>query len=337
MKIGRWWHREADRFVCDLCPRGCRLRPGQRGFCFVREANDDGIVLSTYGYSSGLCVDPIEKKPLFHFYPGSSVLSFGTAGCNLACRFCQNWHISKARRADRLVGKADPEAIASAALRQRCRSVAFTYNDPVIFAEYAIDTALECRRKGVRSVAVTAGYIEPAARSDLFSLIDAANVDLKAFTERFYRRLCRGHLDPVLETLLYLVHETSVWVEITTLLIPGENDSEDELRTLSRWIRDELSPDIPLHFSAYRPAFELRNPATPEATVKGARRIALAEGLRFVYTGNIQDRDGQRTLCAACGETLVERAGHRVEKLAIASGKCKRCGTVAPGRFAGPA
>ena len=299
----------------------------------MREATDEGIALSTYGLSSGLCVDPIEKKPLFHFYPGSDVLSFGTAGCNLGCRFCQNWHISNAKRADRLVGEADPQAIASAAQRKNCRSVAFTYNDPVIFAEYAIDTALECRRRDLRSVAVTAGYIEPAARSDLFSVIDAANVDLKAFTERFYRRLCRGHLDPVLDTLSYLVHETPVWVEITTLLIPGENDSEDEVRALSAWIRDELSPDIPLHFSAYRPAFELKNPATPAATVKRARRIARKEGLRFVYTGNIPDRDGQRTLCASCGEAVIERRGYRVEKLAIESGECRRCGAEVPGRF----
>ncbi|MDP6935674.1 MAG: AmmeMemoRadiSam system radical SAM enzyme, partial [Myxococcota bacterium] len=252
---GRWWYPRGNQFVCDLCPRRCHLKPGQRGFCFVRKATTEGIALTTYGRSSGFCIDPIEKKPLHHFLPGTSVLSFGTAGCNLGCRFCQNWSISKAREMDSLMDQASPEGIADAALRSGCRSVAFTYNDPVIFAEYALDVAAACRDRGVRTVAVTAGYITESARAEFFSGMDAANVDLKAFTESFYRGLCYGALEPVKETLAYLVHQTDTWVEITNLVIPGENDSEHELRALSAWVREQLRPDVPVHFSAYHPDF----------------------------------------------------------------------------------
>jgi len=299
----------------------------------VREADERGIVLSTYGRSSGLAVDPIEKKPLYHFHPASNVLSFGTAGCNLGCRFCQNWHLSKAEPVDGAGRAAAPREIARAALRQGCRSVAYTYNDPVIFAEYAIDTAQACREVGLSSVAVTAGYIQEGAREELFATIDAANVDLKSLSESFYRRLCRAHLEPVLDTLRYLVHETRVWTEITTLLIPGENDSERELHALCAWIRDQLHADLPLHFSAYHPAFELRNPATPPQVVRNAREIALEEGLRFVYTGNIADPEGQRTSCPRCGAVLVERRGYRVDAGGLSGGRCRRCGTDLPGRF----
>ncbi|KAB2963095.1 AmmeMemoRadiSam system radical SAM enzyme, partial [Zoogloea sp.] len=254
----RYWHALDDgRIQCDLCPRDCRLHEGQRGACFVRQMEGGAMVLTTYGRSSGFCIDPIEKKPLNHFYPGSSVLSFGTAGCNLACKFCQNWDISKSRDMDRLMDAASPSQIAGAAARHGCRSVAFTYNDPVIFAEYAIDTAAECRTRGIASVAVTAGYIHAVPRRDFYAAMDAANVDLKAFTDDFYVHQTGSHLAPVLDTLLYLRHETTVWFEITTLLIPGLNDSDAELAALTRWVADELGPDVPLHFTAFHPDYKL--------------------------------------------------------------------------------
>ncbi|RMF84319.1 MAG: AmmeMemoRadiSam system radical SAM enzyme, partial [Nitrospirae bacterium] len=254
----RWWTPlEGGAVRCDLCPRDCRLKPGQRGHCFVR-ANEGGeLVLTTYGRSSGFCLDPIEKKPLNHFLPGSATLSFGTAGCNLACRFCQNWDISKSRDTDTLAAAASPEAIAARAAELGARSVAFTYNDPVIFAEYAVDTAVACHAREVATVAVTAGYIHPEPRAELFAHMDAANVDLKGFTDDFYRRLCRGHLEPVLDTLRYLVHETDCWVEITTLLIPGWNDGDEEVRAEAAWIREELGPHVPLHLTAFHPDFKM--------------------------------------------------------------------------------
>jgi pyruvate formate lyase activating enzyme len=231
----RYWHFIEDgRIQCDVCPRDCRLHEGQRGACFVRMRQGDRMILTTYGRSSGFCIDPIEKKPLNHFYPGSSVLSFGTAGCNLACKFCQNWDISKSKDMDRLMDQASPEAIAVAAEQSGCRSVAFTYNDPVIFTEYAMDVADACHARGIQTVAVTAGYMHDQARRDFFAKIDGANVDLKAFTDDFYFKLTSSHLQPVLDTLLYLRHETKVWFEITTLLIPGKNDSAEEITAMSR-------------------------------------------------------------------------------------------------------
>ena len=220
---GRWWHMLDDgRMQCDLCPRDCRLHEGQRGACFVRQRVGAEMILTTYGRSSGFCIDPVEKKPLNHFYPGSSVLSFGTAGCNLACKFCQNWDISKSKDMDRLADQASPTAIAQAAIDSGCKSIAFTYNDPVIFAEYAMDVADACHARGVMAVAVTAGYIHNQPRREFYAKMDAANVDLKGFTDEFYLRLCGAHLKPVLDTLVYLKHETDVWFEITTLLIPGK-------------------------------------------------------------------------------------------------------------------
>ncbi|MEI8029950.1 MAG: AmmeMemoRadiSam system radical SAM enzyme, partial [Comamonadaceae bacterium] len=286
---GRYWHLIADgRIQCDLCPRDCKLHQGQRGACFVRARQGDQMVLTSYGRSSGFCIDPIEKKPLHHFYPGSSVLSFGTAGCNLACKFCQNWDISKSRDMDRLMDQASPDAIADAALKHGCKSVAFTYNDPVIFAEYAMDVADACHALGVQAVAVTAGYMHAQARRDFYGKMDAANVDLKAFTEDFYFKLTGSHLQPVLDTLVYLKRETEVWFEITTLLIPDHNDSEQEIAALSHWIMRELGPDVPLHFSAFHPDHKMRDvPATPAATLVRARNIALKEGLHHVYTGNV--------------------------------------------------
>ena len=332
----QYWHMlDNGKIQCDLCPRLCKLGDGQRGLCFVRARQDDEIVLTTYGRSSGFCVDPIEKKPLNHFLPGSSVLSFGTAGCNLACKFCQNWDISKSRQFDRLQDRAEPEAIARKARELGCASVAYTYNDPVIFHEYAIDVAAACREQGVRSVAVTAGYICPEPRREFFGAMDAANVDLKAFTEDFYFKLTGAHLQPVLDTLLYLKHETNVWLELTTLLIPGRNDDERELTALSRWVAEELGPDVPLHFTAFHPDYKLTDIApTPPATLTRARRIALDQGLRYVYTGNVHDSEGGSTYCHACGERLIERDWFRLGRWQLdAQGDCKRCGTALAGVF----
>jgi pyruvate formate lyase activating enzyme len=332
---GRYWHRiDDDRLQCDLCPRYCRLRAGQRGLCFVRAREDGGIVLTTYGRSSGFCIDPIEKKPLNHFYPGTSVLSFGTAGCNLGCRFCQNWDISKAREWDRLADAASPGQIAQAAQRYGCRSVAFTYNDPVIFAEYAMDAADACRDIGVNAVAVTAGYITAEARPEFYQHMDAANVDLKGFTERFYHRLCYAQLQPVLETLVYLRQETNVWFEVTTLLIPGENDSDAELHRAAEWFFENLGPDVPWHFTAFHPDFKmLDTPPTPPATLTRARQIALSKGLHYVYTGNVHDSEGGSTWCPGCGRCLIERDWYRLGEWNLEGNHCESCGYEVAGRF----
>jgi pyruvate formate lyase activating enzyme len=333
---GRYWHLLDDgRVQCDLCPRYCKLHEGQRGLCFVRGCQDGQIVLTTYGRSSGFCIDPIEKKPLNHFLPGTPVLSFGTAGCNLTCKFCQNWDISKARQFDRLQSLASPEAIAEAAVESGCRSVAFTYNDPVIFLEYAIDVAQACRERGVKTVAVSAGYISPEPRIEFFRHMDAANIDLKGFTEGFYKNLCSGRLQPVLETLEYLKQATKVWFEITTLLIPGENDSAQEIETLSRWVMEHLGPDVPLHFTAFHPDWKmLDTPPTPPATLHMARRIGMQTGLHYVYTGNIHDSDGQSTYCHGCGALLIGRDWYKLTAWNLGGdGRCRQCGMQCEGVF----
>ena len=335
----RYWRALPDgRLQCDLCPRFCKLHEGQRGLCFVRARQGDRMVLTSYGRSSGFCVDPIEKKPLNHFLPGTPILSFGTAGCNLACRFCQNWDISKSREVETLAAAASPETIAAAAERLGCRSVAFTYNDPVIFHGYAIDVAQACREHGVRSVAVTAGYVCPEPRAEFYRHMDAANVDLKGFTERFYDRLCSGHLQPVLDTLVYLKHETSVWFEITTLLIPGENDSEAEIEAETQWIREHLGPDVPLHLTAFHPDWKmLDKPPTPPMTLTRARHIALKNGLRYVYTGNVHDEDGGSTYCHGCGQRVIGRDWYEITDWRLdEGGRCRHCGTACAGVFDGP-
>jgi len=335
----RHWHALDDgRIQCDVCPRACKLREGQRGVCFVRGRIDDQVVLTTYGRSSGYCVDPIEKKPLNHFLPGTSVLSFGTAGCNLACRFCQNWDISKSKETDRLADAAQPEDIAEAALALGAASVAFTYNDPTIFLEYAIDTAEACHAQGIKAVAVTAGYMCDEPRRELYAVLDAANVDLKGFTQDFYRHVAMGDLEPVLDTLRYVHHETDCWLEITTLLIPGHNDGDDEIDRMTRWIADELGTGVPLHFSAFHPDYKMRDvPPTPPATLTRARRIARANGLEHVYTGNVHDTDGGSTYCPGCGARVIERdwyviGGYRL----TGDGHCRDCGTAVAGVFDGP-
>ena len=333
---GRHWHGLDDgRIQCDVCPRYCKLHEGQRGLCFVRGRQDDRIVLTTYGRSSGFCVDPIEKKPLNHYLPGTPVLSFGTAGCNLTCKFCQNWDISKARELDRLQDKASPEDIIQAAIATGSRSIAYTYNDPVIFLEYAVDVAKVARKHGIKNVAVTAGYISAAAREELYTWMDAANVDLKAFTESFYKRLCTGHLGAVLETLEYLKQETTVWFEITTLLIPGHNDSPEEVKRLSEWVMARLGPDVPLHFTAFHPDYKMLDlPATPPRTLTMARDLAREVGLNFVYTGNVHDEAGQSTYCPGCGRRVIGRDWYEITTWRLRpDGSCSACDTTIPGLF----
>jgi len=323
------------RLLCTLCPRACSLADGQRGLCFVRQRQGEQIALTTYGRSSGFVIDPIEKKPLNHFLPGSSVLSFGTAGCNLSCKFCQNWDMSKSREMDILQSPATPQVIAQAAHDYQCRSVAFTYNDPVIFYEYAVDTAQACHDLGLKTVAVTAGYISESARAGFFDQIDATNVDLKGFSEKFYHDLCAGALQPVLDTLKYLVNKTRVWTEITTLLIPGENDSAAEIHTMTRWIVDELGPDVPLHLSAFHPDYRLKDrPPTSRHSLQRARDIALQNGLRFVYLGNVPDSEDAATCCPHCGAILVGRLGYEITDWHLnAAGQCEFCKTNLPGLF----
>ncbi len=333
--IGRFWHRlDNGKIQCDLCPRFCRLNDGQRGFCFVRKNDEEKMILTTYGRSSGFCVDPIEKKPLNHFYPGTSILSFGTAGCNLGCKFCQNWHMSKSRETDRHTDTASPGTIARAAKEMGCRSVAFTYNDPVIFAEYAIDIAVECHKLDIKTVAVTAGYITLDAGKEFFEYMDAANIDLKAFSNDFYQKLCLGKLDPVLDILKYIKNKTDVWIELTTLLIPNYNDSKQEIKEMVKWILYELGPDVPLHFTAFHPDFKLRStPPTSGKLLSDAREIALSSGIRYVFTGNVHDIAGGSSFCHECGNLLIERNWFHLGQYALDGSRCSNCNADIPGKF----
>ncbi len=330
-----YWHRLDDgRVQCDVCPHFCTLREGQRGLCFVRACQGNQVVLTTYGRSSGFCVDPIEKKPLHHFLPGTSVLSFGTAGCNLSCKFCQNWDISKSREIQTLSDQASPEAIVRAARELGCRSIAFTYNDPTIFLEYAVDVAAACREAGIAAVAVTAGYICEKPREHFYRSIDAANVDLKAFTEKFYREITGAHLQPVLDTLVYLKRETNVWLEITNLLIPGHNDSSDEIARMCGWVVENLGPDVPMHFSAFHPDWKMRDvPPTPPETLRRARHIALSQGVRYAYTGNVRGEEGESTYCYVCSSLLIGRDGYEITDWNLENGRCPACGEACPGIF----
>ncbi len=333
---GGWWHDEPEsgRIVCDLCPRECHLKPGDRGFCFVRQNLDNEMVLTTYGRSTGFCIDPIEKKPLNHFYPGTSVLSFGTAGCNLGCKFCQNWDISKSREIERLSEVATPEAIAEAARQYGCGSVAFTYNDPVIWAEYAIETARACRAVGIKAVAVTAGYITPIARGPFYELMDAANVDLKGFTEDFYRHITYSHLQPVLDTLEWLKKETDVWFEITNLVIPEANDSMEDIRRMCQWILRHCGDDVPVHFTAFHPDFRMRDrPNTPHETLLEAYDVACEEGLKYVYVGNVNDVAHQSTYCPHCGKLVIERDWYALGTYHLRGNQCGHCGGTVAGHF----
>ncbi len=338
----RWWHADPEdetKVICTLCPRECHIKAGGRGFCFVRANVEGELQLTTYGRSSGFCVDPIEKKPLSHFLPGTPVLSLGTAGCNLGCKFCQNWDISKSREMDTLAGVATPEAVVAEAKHLGCRSIAFTYNDPTIWAEYAIDIAKVARREEIKTVAVTAGYISPEPRKAFYEWMDAANVDLKAFTEDFYRRLTQTHLQPVLDTLIYLKRETDVWFELTTLVIPTENDSPDELKRMCDWVVENLGVDVPMHFSAFHPDYKMLDyERTPHETLVAARRIALDAGVRYAYVGNVHDPRHESTYCPDCGKLLIERDWYELSAYALEGNQCSSCGTTIPGVFdpAGP-
>lgn len=332
----KYWHKLDDgRVQCDLCPRFCKLKEGQRGLCFIRANQENEIVLTSYGRSSGFCVDPIEKKPLNHFLPGTPVLSFGTAGCNLACKFCQNWDMSKSREMDTLASSASPLTIAQKAKELNCRSVAYTYNDPVIFHEYALDVAEACHELDIYSVAVSAGYICEEPRIEFYQAMDAANIDLKSFSEDFYHKLTGAHLQPVLDTLVYLKHETNVWFEITTLLIPGQNDSDKELNKMTQWIMDKLGPEVPLHFSAFHPDWKMMDiEQTPQSTLTRAREIAMKNGLRYVFTGNVHDKEGSSSYCHNCGHLLIERDWYELGRWGLdKNGCCEECGTGLPGVF----
>ena len=332
----RYWHPLDDgRVQCDLCPRHCQIKEGKRGLCFVRANQGGEIVLTTYGRSSGYAIDPIEKKPLNHFLPGTPILSFGTAGCNLTCKFCQNWDISKSREMDVLMDRAEPEIIAQAAVAMNCRSVAYTYNDPVIFHEYAIDVAQACREKEIKSVAITAGYVDPEPRVEFYQWMDAANVDLKCFSEGFYHKLCGGHLQPVLETLEYLKHETDVWFETTTLLIPGENDSEAELEAMTQWVVDKLGPDVPMHFSAFHPSWKMmEHAATPKSTLLRATEIAKKNGVHYAYVGNVHQPEVDSTYCHQCGHLLIGRDWYQLTAWNVTgNGRCPGCGSSCAGVF----
>lgn len=335
----QYWHQLDDtdekKVQCDLCPRYCQLKEGQRGLCYIRQNTDNQIVLTSYGRSSGFAVDPIEKKPLYHFYPGSKVYSFGTAGCNLNCRFCQNWDISKSRQMDSLMAQAGPEKIAQKALMSGCQSVAYTYNDPVIFHEYAIDVARACQELGLKSVAVTAAYISEQARDEFFAPMDAANVDLKSFSEKFYYKQTGAHLKPVLENILYLSQLEHLWLELTTLLIPGLNDSDKEIHQLCDWIIEHLGPNVPLHFSAFHPDYKMRDrPRTPLNCLLNARQIALDKGLHYVYTGNVNHSVSRSTWCHHCGHLLISRNGYSLSGWGLnETACCEQCGTRCIGRF----
>jgi len=331
----RWWQPQPDgRILCTLCPRYCRMADGQAGFCFIRQNHGGQLVQLGYGRSTGFAIDPIEKKPLNHFFPGTPVLSFGTAGCNLGCKFCQNWDISKAKLDEQGLRRNTPDEVVDLAIARGAPSIAYTYNDPVIWAEYVTDIARAARRRGVHNVLVTAGYVTDEARPELYADVDAANVDLKAFTEDFYRKTIAFYLEPVLETLKWIRHKSSTWLEVTTLLIPGHNDGDDELRRLAQWFAANLGPDVPLHFTAFHPDFKMTDvPATPPETLRRARAIARAAGLRYVYVGNVHDEDGQTTTCARCERPLIGRDWYAITHFALERGACAHCGHPLPGRF----
>jgi len=329
-----WHHLDDGRVQCDVCPRYCKMREGQRGLCYVRGCENGQVKLFSYGRSSGFCIDPIEKKPLNHFYPGSSVLSFGTAGCNLACKFCQNWDISKSRGVDKLCAKASPIDLANAAKEHGCKSMAYTYNDPIVFLEYAIDTAKACREIGIKNVAVTSGYICTEPRNEFFKYMDAVNIDLKSFNDEFYYKLCGGRLDNVLETIKYIHHHTDCWLELTTLLIPGENDSVNEITALSDWVLNNLGTDVPLHFTAFHPDWKMKDtPPTRPHTLTMARNIANKAGLNYVYTGNVHDTEGSSTYCPSCQKRLIERDRYVLGEWNLRGGSCKFCGHKIAGKF----
>ena len=332
----RYWNNAEEKtVVCKLCPRKCKIKNNKRGLCYVRKNCDGKLILTAYGRCTGIAIDPIEKKPLYHFYPHSRILSLGTAGCNLTCKFCQNWSISRSKQMDTMMESASPEEIAKSAYNTGCKSMAFTYNEPIIFMEYAIDTALACHKLGIKTVAVTAGYIREKPRKEFFSHMDAVNIDLKSFNPEFYRRFTGAELEVVLDTILHLKNDTQCWFEITTLLIPGENDSPKEINSMTSWIMDNLGPDVPLHFSAFHPDYKLTHkPRTPIETLIAARDIAIKNGLNYVYTGNVHSPATGSTYCPQCKKKIIEREVYSVGKIQIKNGQeCSYCGAKVAGVF----
>lgn len=329
-----WWRREKNKILCTLCPRYCTIGEGQNGFCFIRKNIKGKLYSIGYGRPTGFAIDPIEKKPLNHFLPGSQILSFGTAGCNLGCKFCQNWTMSKAKTDDRNSFYASPADVVQLAKKQEVPSIAFTYNDPTIFGEYVIDISKIAREENIKSVMVTAGYIDKKARKEVYKFIDAANVDLKAFSETFYHKLTFSHLENILDTLFWIKNETDVWLEITTLLIPEENDSHDEIKQMIDWILKNLGDAVPLHFTAFHPDFKMRNKQrTPSETLFSARKLALQSGIKYCYTGNIQHPEGATTFCPNCNAKLIERDWHTVLQINLNGNKCINCGKEIDGIF----
>ena len=335
MKTALWQKKLSNgKIRCELCPRYCTLDSGQKGFCFIRENIDGEIKLTAYGKPLGFAIDPIEKKPLFHFLPGTEILSFGTAGCNLGCKFCQNWTMSKAKRDYEISQTVYPEHVVALAKKYRVPSIAYTYNEPIIFGEYVIDISRIAREENIKNVMVTAGYIMPEARKDVFKYIDAANVDLKGFSEEFYRKYTLSHLEPVLDTLKWIKNETAIWLEITTLLIPGANDSYDELKAECDWIVENLGDEVPLHFTAFHPDFKMRDvPATSYETLAKAKKIAEKSGIKYCYLGNVSDTKSQTTFCPHCGTPLIKRNWHSVYEYRLDGNRCPVCGTEISGVF----
>lgn len=335
IKIADWWEpAEKGKILCTLCPRYCKIGEGQAGFCYIRQNHNGKLITTGYGHPTGFAIDPVEKKPLNHFYPGSSILSFGTAGCNLGCKFCQNWSISKAKLDELNSLTVSPEQVVEIAVHNGTPSIAYTYNDPTIFGEYVIDISKIAREQGIKSVMVTAGYIDKNARKDVYKYIDAANVDLKGFTERFYDKITYSHIADVLDTLRWLKHETNIWLEITTLLIPGENDSEEEIKNECAWILENLGDSVPLHFTAFHPDFRMTDKSgTPPSTLVNARSIAIQAGIKFCYIGNIHNAEGQTTFCPSCKEKIIRRDWHSVLTNKLEGNKCPRCHTEIPGMF----
>lgn len=331
----RWWHKtDHGKILCTLCPRQCEIDVGQPGFCYIRQNIDGKLYTLGYGKPTGFGIDPIEKKPLNHFLPGTKIFSFGTAGCNLGCKFCQNWSISKAKLDEINSLTASPEDVVMLAKKYSTPSIAFTYNDPTIFGEYVIDISNLAKAEKMKSVMVTAGYIDKQARKDVYKFIDAANVDLKAFTERFYYKNTISHLNDVLDTLIWLKNETDVWIELTTLLIPDENDSDEEINNECDWILNNLGEDVPLHFTAFHPDFKMNDKIpTPHSTLLLAKNIANKLGIKYCYVGNINDTKNQSTYCVNCGTVLIERNWHQTKFIDFDKGSCKKCRNVLPGIF----
>ena len=328
----RYYEKLPNRKIkCTLCPRSCIIDDLERGYCGVRENRQGAYYTLVYGKPCTIHVDPIEKKPLFHFLPASSALSLATVGCNVFCKFCQNWEISQSRPEQVSAMRVSPDEMALRAIQQNCHVVAFTYSEPVVFAEYMYDVAAVAKKSEIRSVMISNGFIQKQPMRDLCTVLDGVKIDLKAFTERFYRELVSGELKPVLDTLV-LLRQEKIWFEIVYLVIPGENDDRNELASLSRWIRSELGEDVPLHFTRFYPQYRMTNlPPTPIKTLQEARNIALDAGVHYVYTGNVPGDKGENTYCPACGKLLIRRLGYTVVENNLKSSSCPACQKIIAG------